>query len=86
MTPAAKTDTRTLVACFRSALEDTPLNTTPRGFAAVLQDVAVLLRDTGPAGGYVQQCVEEHDPQMVLRALAHAYDHPAHELGDLEGD
>jgi len=83
---AVSDDTRTLVALFRSALADVPGNTEAYGAAAILTDLAHLLRDTGPAGGYVQQVVADHGPAAVLRALAEAYDHPAHELGDLEGD
>ena len=73
-------DGRVLLSLFRSALADTPAVETPLGAAAVLHDLAVLLRDTGPAGGYVQQVVTDHGPAVLLRALADAYDHPQEEL------
>jgi hypothetical protein len=80
-------DTRTLRDCFRSALADVPHNTTPDGFSVVLRDLVDLLRDDfGAAGLFVQQMVEEHGPQAVLKALSEAYDAPNHDLGELEGD
>jgi hypothetical protein len=69
-------DTRLLVALFRTSLGDLPHNRTPKGFSAALRGLSDLLRDTGPAGGYLQHYVEEHGPQAVLRALVFAYDHP----------
>lgn len=86
MTPAVKNDTRTLLSCFRTSLEAVPDPMTPLGLAIVLRGLSDLLRGSGPAGGYVQDCCEGHGPQVVLQTLIDAYNAPAHEMGELEND
>lgn len=75
----------TLVACFRIQIEGQPR--TPQAFAKQLRVLSSRMLDTISADGLgVQQAFADWGPQAVLRAMATAYEQPAHVLGDLQGD
>lgn len=78
-------DYAALVAIFRT---QTAGQTRAVDVAAQLRDLAALLidRSESPASLFPQQCLTDHGPSILLRALATAYLQPAHVLGDLEGD
>jgi hypothetical protein len=82
-------DFATLVAIFRTNIAEPSIAASPAGkFAGQLARLRSLILDGwgSPDAGFLQQCMDDHGPQSLLRALAKAYEQPEHVLGQLEGD
>ena len=80
-------DFAALVAIFRTRIEKAPKPTGAQ-FAVELKYLANLMLEGWGASDaqFPQQCFDDWGPAILLRALAKAYEQPAHVLGELEGD
>ncbi len=80
-------DFNVLLAIFRTHLEVANKHLAPNvRFAGQLRHLAHLMLDGWGGSDFPQQVFDDHGPQAILRALAKAYEQPAHVLGELEGD
>lgn len=82
-------DFAALVAIFRTEIAEQRAGPKPiEHFAKQLRYLSSLMLDGWGASDaqFPQQCFDDHGPAILLRALAKAYEQPAHVLGALEGD
>jgi hypothetical protein len=81
----AEADHRVLVALFRTDLAQQNKHKSARArFAEQLSKVRSQLLDGwgSPDAGFPQQVCDDHGPALILRALADAYENPAHVMDD----